>query len=492
MTVAVTTTGLQNAAAAASTLQAAQWAIAIGTPDLITAAYPTPNTALTDGLILGFRASAANATATPTFSPDGLTAHTITKGGGAALSIGDIANAGYEALVRYNASLAHWELLNPMPPNAANSQITITGTHTLNSATENGKTLNLGGNAYYTLNCGDASTFPGQFTATIVNTDRYSSYGDGTQGRAKKIQVGGGSPFSFKLYPGCSIILLNVAGVWFFLPGGEGQADYGARWKIPNAITLFVDPVVGSSDADGFTSGVGAYQTINQAVTALYQDFDLNNNQCRVKLANGTYTETVAVANTPVGCNFWYLEGNLASPGSLSWNTPSTNAVCLFTQDNAEIGVSGLTFYANGQTGCSALAYHQYSVGDVGLSSIGTTPKNIFNAFPNGYHFNGDTNAKINVYDYDCIGAGALYHVSIGAGCIFSQATGFTHAMGTQTYSVVFNGSSPGCFIALAGVYTGTVTGQKYAMNGLAGFTAPGVTVPGSTAGALTNGAVSF
>lgn len=109
----VTTEGLQASAAAAATIQDAQWAIAAGTADAITAVYPDPVTSLTDGLILGFRASAANATTTPSFAPDGLTAHTIVKVGGTALVPGDIPGALAEMLVRYNLANTRWELLNP-------------------------------------------------------------------------------------------------------------------------------------------------------------------------------------------------------------------------------------------------------------------------------------------------------------------------------------------------------------------------------------------
>ena len=105
--------GLVDNASAATAITQAQWAAAGGAADAITAAYPIPNTGLTDGLILGFRASAANATATPTFAPDGLTAHTITDDGGTPLSPGVIAGANAEYLVRYNLANTRWELLNP-------------------------------------------------------------------------------------------------------------------------------------------------------------------------------------------------------------------------------------------------------------------------------------------------------------------------------------------------------------------------------------------
>jgi hypothetical protein len=89
------------------------WAIAAGSSDAITASYAPANAALYDGLLLSFRASAANATTTPTFAPDGLAAGTITKKGGQALVAGDIAGPLAECIVRYNAANVRWELLDP-------------------------------------------------------------------------------------------------------------------------------------------------------------------------------------------------------------------------------------------------------------------------------------------------------------------------------------------------------------------------------------------
>lgn len=132
--VAVTTNGLRPDGTPASTVDTGQWAIATGTADAIAAAYSDPYTTLTNGLILGFRALAANTITTPNFSPDGLTAKTIKKRGGAALVAGDIA-ASMDCLVRYNASGDFWELLNPADPSvdfaiAAGTVDTITATYT--------------------------------------------------------------------------------------------------------------------------------------------------------------------------------------------------------------------------------------------------------------------------------------------------------------------------------------------------------------------------
>lgn len=99
-----------------------QWIASGGTVSAITAAYSPAITTLVDGMVLGFRATGANTSTTPTFSPNGLTARTIVRWGGVALAAGDIPRANYECLVRYNLANTRWELLNPVA-----SPGTITG-----------------------------------------------------------------------------------------------------------------------------------------------------------------------------------------------------------------------------------------------------------------------------------------------------------------------------------------------------------------------------
>ena len=123
----VTVDGLEDVPATQTATPAAQWAAAGGAADAITAAYPTPNLALTDGLPLAFRAASTNVTATPTFAPDGLTAHAITKKGGLALKASDIRQNG-EYLVRYNLANTRWELYNEAPREAVFDWVASGGT----------------------------------------------------------------------------------------------------------------------------------------------------------------------------------------------------------------------------------------------------------------------------------------------------------------------------------------------------------------------------
>lgn len=87
-------------------------ATAGGTANAITASYVPAPTVLADKMLLYFRAIAANTTTTPTFSPNGLAAHTIVKHGGQPLAAGDIPSGGVME-VCYNEGLTQWELLNP-------------------------------------------------------------------------------------------------------------------------------------------------------------------------------------------------------------------------------------------------------------------------------------------------------------------------------------------------------------------------------------------
>lgn len=96
-------------------------AIAAGTSDAITAAFTPAIAALTNGLMVCVKASAANGTATPTLKVDGTAVTNIVKGDNRPLDLGDIASAGYWGIYQYNQTLNKWVMLNP-----ANGIFTIT------------------------------------------------------------------------------------------------------------------------------------------------------------------------------------------------------------------------------------------------------------------------------------------------------------------------------------------------------------------------------
>lgn len=99
-------TDIQNATAVA--------AVAGGTSDAITATFTPTIAVLTNGMTLYVRASFANSTASPTFSPGaGIEPSVIVKDGGLALEPGAISGPGHWLRLTWDAALARWELANP-------------------------------------------------------------------------------------------------------------------------------------------------------------------------------------------------------------------------------------------------------------------------------------------------------------------------------------------------------------------------------------------
>lgn len=90
--------------------------VAGGTADALTGSFTPVITALpSTGLRLRVRAALANATTTPTFTPNSgtVTAYTIVKGSNQALVAGDIAGAGMWLDLDWDNTLTKWVLLNP-------------------------------------------------------------------------------------------------------------------------------------------------------------------------------------------------------------------------------------------------------------------------------------------------------------------------------------------------------------------------------------------
>lgn len=116
-----------------------RFAVAGGTADVLTAEFDPPLTAadLTDGQQVRVRALLANATTTPTFTPDGLDTDTITKNGNQPLALGDIPGVDFEMILRRNTGNSVWELLNPADATQANldlSNLTDTGNDRISTA----------------------------------------------------------------------------------------------------------------------------------------------------------------------------------------------------------------------------------------------------------------------------------------------------------------------------------------------------------------------
>ncbi len=125
--------------------------VAGGTADALTGSYFPGITALPAAgagvLTLYLRASSANATTTPTFTPNSgvIAAKQIVKGNGLALAAGDIAGGGHWIELQYDATLDKWVLLNPAtgvsPVGLRASALTTVSTSATLTAANLGQTI---------------------------------------------------------------------------------------------------------------------------------------------------------------------------------------------------------------------------------------------------------------------------------------------------------------------------------------------------------------
>lgn len=109
-------TNIQSAVTDAAALFGETVATATGgTADAITATFTPVPRYPSNGVPLSVRATAANATTTPTFTPNSgvIAAATIVKGNNLPLVAGDIAGAGHWLELAWDSTLSKWVLLNP-------------------------------------------------------------------------------------------------------------------------------------------------------------------------------------------------------------------------------------------------------------------------------------------------------------------------------------------------------------------------------------------
>lgn len=282
------------------------WTIAGGTADAITATLTPALTALSDGQLCFIRALLANATATPTFAPNGLTAHTITKFGGTALVAGDIVGNLHEIVLRYNLANTRWELLNPaFGKVAANTEPTfqIFTSGTAQTYTRPAGVLRLeireiggGGGGAGTGTSGN--TAGGNGGTTSFNSITAAGGVGGATNAAASGGLGGGGGTG-----GSGSTTLRYAGT----PGGPG-ASVNASFSTPQSGYGGNSPFGGGGQASFASNGAGAGATNsgsggggapNASNTGIgtgggggsgeYVEFAINN-------PAGTYTYTVGAA----------------------------------------------------------------------------------------------------------------------------------------------------------------------------------------------------
>lgn len=284
-----------------------------------------------------------------------------------------------------------------------NNRLAKTASYTLNNV-DKGKTIALGGSAFYTLTVAAASTYDIDFMSIVVNEDTV---------RAKKIAINGLT--SFLLYPRQSIILFNQNNVW--------QLSRQARWQAPASTTVYVNGTLGSDSNDGLATGAGALATIQAAINLIKSDYDLCNvvaSPIIVQVADGTYTNTgpVILVNGPF---FGYqpsttifpsanevpvlVRGNIVTPANVVLSNTSGGLGTVLSLLGATIGLDGMKITSTGnglQAGAAAIIFTRLVLGACVDAKIYTTHSAVVESYGDfsiegnsAYPFFADYNSSI-------------------------------------------------------------------------------------------------
>src|SRR5712691_5742102 len=181
----------------------------------------------------------------------------------------------------------------------SNVRVHLTRMHTV-QASDCGKTLALGGTAFYSLTFRAANTYPARCVIVAINEDN-----SGPNWRGKRVVLP--ALTSRILWPGQAIVYASTGSQW------EVVVEPG-RWQPDSAVTFYVNADLGKDDNDCLAGGDGACLTPSKAAWLHYTVLDQRNSVgiTTVKLQDATshYQGNVLIGGAGVGYNQIFFTGN--------------------------------------------------------------------------------------------------------------------------------------------------------------------------------------
>lgn len=342
-----------------------------------------------------------------------------------------------------------------------NTRLAKTANYTVVNG-DKGKTLALGGNAFFTLTIGAASGFDADFAIVVENED------SDTQ-RGKRISPNGIT--SFILYPKQCVRIFNQNNVWIIDPPQQ-------LWRPTTLPTIYVDGTNGLSTNDGLATGAGgAVATIQQGVDIVlkYIDVALTGN-IPIQLADGTYTAGATITGPPRGSTTWCtIQGNESTPGNVIVSISS--GACFNVLDYAGVTIRAMRLQASSGNviGILAKAFALIDIANIEFGSVGAT----------GIHVQITQNSVCSAVGNYAITGNAFYHVSINDGSVFDfggatvtigSARAFTtFAIGTGNSNITHSSAS------FSGAGVAGTTGVRF--QSIDAKVTSSLTFPGNAAG---------
>lgn len=336
---------------------------------------------------------------------------------------------------------------------------------------DKGKTIALGGSAYFTLTISAASGYDSDFAILVVNEDT---------ARAKLISPNGLT--SFYLWPLQTALIYNQNSVWY--------VDKPNRWQITGTVNLNIDPTNGSdtTSADGLSTGAAAFATAAHAYAVAEQYFDFSNGGA-VNAVYGsgtiTFTASQAINGGPlVGGSPGSFTFKGAGSASTTLNSSTASVYIFYVTNGAQFTVSAMTITSSGTGGGGVV------VGG-GWVNLGSDVK-----FNNCTGFCMDANGasstiSTNGQNYTVAGTNGYLAIAEDQATIYLGGGTLTLSA-TPTFSNAFVQADLGGFIEFtpAPTISGTATAKKYNVTQNGFINSNGLTFPGGTAGTQGSGGI--
>lgn len=345
-----------------------------------------------------------------------------------------------------------------------NERLAKTADYTVANA-DRGKTLALGGSAYFTLTLNAASGYDANFAIRVVNEDT---------GRAKRISPNGVT--SFLLYPGQDCMVYAQNNAW--------KTTNPGRWRLTGSVTVYVDGTNGNANNDGLASGSGnALATLQQAANMVRDSVDLNGQAVTISVADGTYTAGVSMTSGWTGAGTVTFTGNTGTPSSCVISVTSGNC---FQFTNNVLATIGGGFKLQTTTSGSAVRSETGAVVTIsGAMEYGACATN---------HLHSINGGRIIVAANYTISGGCSVHAAGAGPASLVNIAGLTITLtGTPAWGVAFaQGFNLGNVIASSTcTFSGSATGARYTatLNGVVRVDGAASTYfPGNSAGSTASG----
>lgn len=337
-----------------------------------------------------------------------------------------------------------------------------------------GKTVTLGGTAFYTLTVGAASGFPATCSVSIANIDT---------GRAKLITISGVTfPNANRLWPGQTFTLKNINNTWvvFNAPG---------PWIITSNTTFNVDTASGNDNSDCLGTGSGACALLSTAIARFCQIAVVDGAQITFQTLTG---QTHAAQGLCVYRSTRLVENS--NPPQILGDTSSCANANNFTIDGvAAPAISAVGIYTPWAVRGMKLTS---SVG--GTSVLADNHSRIYfgasTAFPTvtGFHMRALYNSFIEFVGDYCITGNAVVHANAATNGQILIQPGLTVTLSNSPVFTYFAQIySHGLQTWTGTTFIGTAaTGTRYSIDtggGLYTNGAGAAFLPGSVAGTATN-----